>query len=588
MSVSYLNVDEYNDFKNILLKREIKTVFQPIFSLSSGEVLGFEALSRGPENTSLENPSRLFDMALNYNMLWEIELLCRQKAFEKASDCGLDKLLFINVDPNIIKDPQFRKGFTKEFISSFNMNPQNLVFEITERNAIEDLKNFRKILEHYTNQGYKIAIDDTGSGYSGLLLLAETNPQYIKIDMELIRNIDKDFIKQSLLKTLKQFASSVNIKVIAEGIETEKELETLIELDIDYGQGFFLQRPSAGLLNILPEAKRILNRKNEEKKRFIYHSPVSLPVGEIAKREIAISPETCGCEVDSLFKENPFLHGIPIVDEGIPQGLITRNSFYSTLSSQYGVYIYNRRPIKIIQDKNPLVLDYFTPLEQVSHSSLARQESKLYDEIIITRENKYFGIVTIKDLLLKTTQMELNVARHSNPLTGLPGNIIIENKLNEALNSGESFNVIYVDLDNFKAYNDLYGFENGDKVLAYTSNLLAKVIAKIGNSSSFLGHIGGDDFIIISKENHAILCEEIINRFEEGKRKFYSETDWKKGFVCTENRSGIAECFPLVSISLAVVTCDQGSLDSVAQLGEKASKIKHLCKKTPGSCWKKN
>jgi EAL domain-containing protein (putative c-di-GMP-specific phosphodiesterase class I) len=153
-------------------------------------------------------------------------------------------MLFINVDPNIINDDRFKKGATLEMLAAQDFDLGNIIFEITEKNSIDDYKNFRKVLDHYTSQGYKIAIDDTGAGYSGLRLLAETRPQFIKIDMDLVRDIDKDALKQALMKAFYEFSVVMNMKIIVEGIETLDELNALIQIGIPYGQGYLLQRPA--------------------------------------------------------------------------------------------------------------------------------------------------------------------------------------------------------------------------------------------------------------------------------------------------------------------------------------------------------
>mgnify|MGYP000894744392 FL=1 len=214
--------------EDIIRTENIRTVFQPIVSLLNGDILGYEALSRGPAGSPLERPDMMFKAAEEHNMIWELEYLCRLKALEKAKNIVPSKMLFINVDPKIINDEKFKSGFTKEFIEKSGINAANIIFEITERTCIEDYKTFKKSIDNYINQGFRIAIDDTGSGYSGLKMLAETHPHYIKLDMDLIRNIDKKALNQALVKALLEFANSSNMKIIAEGIETPDELNTFL------------------------------------------------------------------------------------------------------------------------------------------------------------------------------------------------------------------------------------------------------------------------------------------------------------------------------------------------------------------------
>jgi EAL domain-containing protein (putative c-di-GMP-specific phosphodiesterase class I) len=268
----------------IIKQNIINIVFQPIVSLSDGEVLGYEALSRGPKGSSLERPDALFSTAAKFNMIWELEYLCRANALERAKEIIPHKMIFINVDPKIINDSRFQKGHTREMLHKFCANTGNVIFEITEKTAINDYMNFCRILDNYTSQGYKIAIDDTGSGYSGLKTLANIRPNFIKVDMELIRDIDKDSLKQAMLKALHDFSISTNSKIIAEGIETEGELNTLINIGIPYGQGFFLQKPHPDFTEPSPELKQTILEINRLRKRELYYTPITMPVGELAQQ----------------------------------------------------------------------------------------------------------------------------------------------------------------------------------------------------------------------------------------------------------------------------------------------------------------
>lgn len=251
------------ELDDILKNKKIDTVFQPIVSLKDGSIIGYEALSRGPKESSLFAPNKLFSVAEQNNKTWQLEALCRMKAIEKAKNIDKDKFLFLNVDPMIIKDEAFTKGFTKEFLLKNNISPESIIFEITEKTAIDDYKSFRNVLDNYIGQGYKIAIDDTGAGYSGLRTLLETRPHYIKIDIDLISNIDTDLFKQALIKTLVTLSNETNMKLIAEGIEREEELKTLIKLGVYAGQGFYIQRPVSNFLNIPETVKNFIVLQNK-------------------------------------------------------------------------------------------------------------------------------------------------------------------------------------------------------------------------------------------------------------------------------------------------------------------------------------
>jgi len=260
--------EDFVSIDSIIEHEQIRTFFQPIVSLKDASIIGYEALSRGPKGSRLEQPGMLFGAAAESNRLWELEYLCRRKAIERSKEICKNKKIFINVDPKVILDEKYKIGFTKEFLAKNDMDPTNIIFEITERTCVEDYRGFLRVINNYTEQGYEIAIDDTGAGYSGLRMLAEIHPQYIKIDMELVRDIDKKRINQALIKALRDFADSTGMNVIAEGIETIDELNTLIGLNVEYGQGYLLQRPSEELkeldqsiINIIISSQEYLHRK---------------------------------------------------------------------------------------------------------------------------------------------------------------------------------------------------------------------------------------------------------------------------------------------------------------------------------------
>jgi diguanylate cyclase (GGDEF)-like protein len=205
---------------------------------------------------------------------------------------------------------------------------------------------------------------------------------------------------------------------------------------------------------------------------------------------------------------------------------------------------------------------------------------------VITKNNKYYGIVTVKQLLEKTTDLEIKRAKHSNPLSGLPGNLLIEEKLNLVINDEKPYAVMYFDLDNFKAYNDVYGFEKGDKILCMTAQIIQSQFRNSNIIDVFIGHIGGDDFIAVVTGIEVIpACQSIIDYFDVRVRGFYTEEDKKCGYIIAKNRHGVEEKFPIVSLSIAVLTSEGRKFKNPAQLAEAASIVKKKCKLVWESCY---
>lgn len=571
--------DHTEDFLEVLEKRSIRTVFQPIISLRDGSVLGYEALSRGPEDSLMYSPVALFDYAEKENKLWELEYLCRIKAIEAV--CALNKRfkLFLNVNPRVIHDKKFKQGFTREYLDQYRISPEDIIFEITEKSIVNNTSEFIRTVDHYKEQFYKIAVDDAGAGYSGLNLISDIHPHYIKLDMKLIRDIHKDPTKQALLKSFLEFANVTNTHLVAGGIETRQELLKLIEIGVHYGQGYFIRKPDSLPSGPDRDIIDLIRDANTKKNQIMERSVSGLYIGNISTNQRTLSRNILTLQVYEMMEDDRSISALIVAEEGKPIGTLTRSELYRNLSGHYGFTLYAKKPVERIMEKDFLVVDYRESIEMVSKKAMNRDYDKLYDLITVTRDGKYYGVVTVKDLLEKTLQIEVNHAKHINPLSELPGNLMIEHKLEECIRYPEGKSILYFDLDNFKAYNDVYGFENGDRFIKGFAGLLKK---KIKKDSDFIGHIGGDDFVaVVSQEDAEGLCCCIIEEFEQLKCDYYNKNDLDKGYITTKNRHGIEEDFPLLSVSIGGVSANRH--DTIYQMSENISLLKRICKQKPGS-----
>lgn len=224
-------------FHDLMANGAIRPLYQPIMDLLANQVLGWEGLSRGPSGTELESPVALFRCAEELGYLFELESICRSRIVENAR-LAPHQSLFLNVHPRTFADPNFRHGQTLDLIRTFGLRPEQIVFEITEHQAVQDYRLFNQTIHHYRGQGYKIAIDDTGAGHSGLVTLMEVKPDFVKVDMSLIRDIDVDETKQRIVSAILHVSDSFGATVIAEGIETEREHATLCQCGVQFGQGY--------------------------------------------------------------------------------------------------------------------------------------------------------------------------------------------------------------------------------------------------------------------------------------------------------------------------------------------------------------
>ncbi len=196
----------------------------------------------------------------------------------------------------------------------------------------------------------------------------------------------------------------------------------------------------------------------------------------------------------------------------------------------------------------------------------------------IDSEYLYYTIKNITGLL--------RINRKVSPLTNLPGNVQIQAEMKKRLLKKEFFVMLYIDLDNFKAYNDTYGFAQGDELIKFTAKTITNNVHSKQEDNNFVGHIGGDDFIaIVEDENYEAICQNIIITFDKNIKKYYCKEDVERGFVEVPNRKGVIEEFPLTSISIGAVEVDAGRFHNTLEIGEAGAQVKHLSKTIPGSTY---
>ena len=230
-----------DDLHQLIVHGAVRTVFDPIVRLETGTSIGHEALTRPLRQTSFESVEDLFAFAESSEYLLEFERLCRSTAIRSATrhpHCGL---LFLNTSPGAVEDPDWKDGSVDRLLSEHGLSPREVVVEITERTAVDDNDAFQGALKTFKRRGYRVAVDDMGAGYASLQTLAAVQPDFLKFDTSLVRDIDRSSIKRGLLDSLRTLAEKISARVIAEGIEREEELQTLLAMGIELGQGYYFR-----------------------------------------------------------------------------------------------------------------------------------------------------------------------------------------------------------------------------------------------------------------------------------------------------------------------------------------------------------
>lgn len=234
--------------KEILIEENIRTLYQPLVDLTDGTIFGYEALSRGPKGSPMESPLMLFGVADKTNLSIELDRLCRKKAIQNVRGLSNNQKLFINTFPASMHDPEFKGEPLQSLLGPTGLEGQNIVFEVTERFAIENYGLFQQEQSYFSSLGFGLAVDDIGSGYGSLEAIANLKPEFVKVDLSIIRDIHKNNVKQELLKAVSDIGRKVKAKILVEGVEKKEELDVVREHQCDYAQGFYFGKPEADLL----------------------------------------------------------------------------------------------------------------------------------------------------------------------------------------------------------------------------------------------------------------------------------------------------------------------------------------------------
>lgn len=568
---------------DILQHRKLTALFQPLLDMNSGEFIGYEGLIRGPANSPLHSPANLFGNALQQGLSLELEMLCRQIVLETFSRLNLPGNLFLNVSPEALTHPSFKNGQTLEFMAQLNLSPERVIIEITENQPTYDFVAMRSALLHYRAMGFKIALDDLGEGFSSLRLWSELRPEFIKIDMHFVQGVDTDPIKQQFLKSIQQIALSCGTIVIAEGVETEAELQMVKNIGIAVGQGYFIARPSpTPPLLASSDTNRVLNSASLDafpKLEF------SAPTREIAQKLLTyiepVRPTTENDDILERFCAETALRTIPVVDNGIPVGIINRANFLDIFSRPFQRELHGKKSCSHFMQPAPLLVDKDMPIEELSHFLSHAEEDHFSGGFIITEQGRYLGISSGQSLLRELTKMQIAAARYANPLTLLPGNVPINQHIDHLLHTQTAFVACYCDLDHFKPYNDVYGYHKGDEMIQLCGRVLNWACDP---KLDFIGHLGGDDFILLmqSRDWKARLAQA-LRAFEQAASLLFTPEHLLIGGYESEDRNNNVVFHPLTSLSIGAVPVAPGQFFSHNEVSAAATQAKKMAKRTAGN-----
>jgi diguanylate cyclase (GGDEF)-like protein len=552
--------------------------FQPIIYSQTGKIYAVEALVRGIQNINeLNSIDDLFNSAFNDDFLYDLDIQLREKAIKKFSNIPIDNLkLFYNLDNRIIYNKNLSSGNTSKILKKYNLNKTNICFELSEKGTVIEQNALSTMIQRYKQNGYSIAIDDFGIGVSGLKLLYFSEANVIKLDRFFISNIDQDSKKKLFCSSIIEMAHIMGMQVIAEGVETIKEFYTCKDIGADFIQGYLVQKPTTQINEIEATYNNILTIINEDKR----NNPNATIDDEFIEIIPSLNINTPLYELFIHFKESTKNHFVPITDEYDNfLGVIFESDIKKISYSQYGLALAKNESFA------SSLIKYLKPSLSVETSwgidkilEMYNLNSKNSLGIFITQSNKYRGFINLNSLLTLSYKRNIEIATNQNPLTKLPGNNQIEKFIEKTLKREEKTitHIIYFDFNDFKPFNDIYGFRLGDRAILIFSELLQKRYPK----DSFVAHIGGDDFFV-GLRNHKFeevfeLTNKVQIEFRKSVENLYSKKDKENKYIIAKDRFNVERNFNLLSVSSAIIEVNPKSnisnFDSTLNILKKASK----------------
>ncbi len=570
------------DWDEILSRLDI--AFQPIVNIHTGACYGYEALLRGQQEVGFASPQDVFDAAHILGVLPRIDLEIREKVIVKFASLPNRNTtkLFINLDNRTLGHSIAADDWTRLVLAAHDLPESTVTFEISERHplgqATEAIAAFRALRAG----GFRLAIDDFGTGFSGLQMLYFAEPDFLKIDRFFISDIASDARKKLFLSQIVNIAHLLGVVVVAEGVECEREYFICKEIGCDLVQGYLIQRPTTELGDLREVYEEVAELSHRDRRTVASDQRLITPQIDTTP---PLSIHTSMEEVFERFRADISREFFAVVDEAFePVGIIRERELKEYAYSRFGRDLMSnrglRRSLRDFLVRCP-VADVNAKAENILQTYAIVQSG---DGIIMVDGRKYTGFLSAGSLLRIINEKNLAAAREQNPLTKLPGNNSIHQNILDVLEDVErECALVYFDFDNFKPFNDIYGFRLGDRAILLFAELMIKVLQREGR---FIGHIGGDDFFAGFRAVPLAQCQAetgtLLYRFGSDVESFYDDETRRRGYISGFDRAGERRQFPLLGVSAAVLHLPAGrdvlAIDSVSQ---EIARLKKSAKASP-------
>ena len=557
----------------------IDDMLQPIVDIGTGVVYGYQAQLRGKDGTASSRET-VFDTAAKDGSLAELEA----RLFENAID-RFGKLrtaegtkLYFKLDGRGLGqagDPRMR---LEKPVARNGLQNNQICLEFSERHQQSDTDITHHAINDLRQLGFLVALDDFGRGASELRLLHDMSPDYVKIDRFFLKDIDSDPRRKLFVTTVANLAHVLGARVIAEGVETDKEFKACREVGCDLVQGEFIAKPLQKAASVKLFYDHIrgpgTGQKRREEQDRIRNELLQLPTIQFGASMN---------ELMDMVVHNQDGHVIPVLDSNQePRGLIHERDLkaylYSGGSGDDDTRAALDIPLRSFVRACPIAdIDSNADMLLVTFASSINS-----DGIIITENFRYAGFLSATSLLKIIHEKRLEEAQDQNPLTRLPGNSAVSRYISEAARTTtQDRHLCYFDFDNFKPFNDTYGYRQGDRAIILFSELLQR---HVSGSGTFHGHIGGDDFFAgflnTDQTDVAARMLSLKRSFRVDVESFYEPEHRELGYIEAQDRFGTTRQFPLLQCSISILSLPKGAMIDLDALNEQINDLKLSAKRS--------
>ncbi len=569
------NIREMNALLEIIVNNQLTTQFQPIATLSDGKIYGYEALIRGPHHTPLRRPGALFHAAAKAQMIAWFDMACLEQCFQQAANLGLKHHLFVNVEAEGLDSINKHDRPLASRVRDAGLRPDQVVIEITERQTLDDFPRLTEAITSLREQGFKLAVDDVGAGYNSLQLITELQPDFVKIDRNLVKHLDVNGARRGLLATLVRYSRQIGTAVIGEGAETWDELATLIDLDVTYGQGYLLGKPADVFCGVRKDLRQEISARHAQRSQLTMGRGVK--VSGLMRKGCTLAVEAPLAEAARRFARDASLTSIVIIENEAVRGLLMRQALDHILNMAN-----TARALKMLPDEEVggwMSTDFITAspeteLGEMMRMAARRQSISLDNDIVICEVGqKYLGVLPVRTLMESLSTAHQFGSRYSDSLSGLPNRVVLEHTIKERLENKQPTGLLRVDVMYLEAYNRRFGTAHGDELIRGLVDILQEVAP--AREGHVLTHLGGDDFVVVTDpDNVENLSNEVRTRFSAlAPRLFPFETS-QEGYMEIEEH-GRVNRVPLCSLAIAGLTGRSTRLTSVTQALQTLDMILH-------------